>query len=235
MKRINFNDNWTFIKGSSASMMATFLGGGIEEDIQLPHDAMIHEDVTPDTKNGAQTGFYPGGEYVYKKTFFVPDLWKEKTVIVEFEGIYQSAMIYVNGDFVCSNLYGYSGFYADLKGFLKYDEENEIKVISDNSATPNSRWYSGSGIYRNANLILGEKLQFELDSVRIKTLQAEENSAVIEVEGILKNLNPLTKRSNVEIEITRNGKRIASDQQKVTIFPEEKEQFRFSFCITNPD
>ena len=235
MKRIKFNNEWKFIKGSSASMMAAFLGGGCESEVQLPHDAMIHEKVLENTKNGAQTGFYPGGEYIYKKTFWVPDSWREKSIIIEFEGVYQTAMIYVNGDFVDRNLYGYAGFYVNLNGFLKYGEVNEIKVVVDNSAEPNSRWYTGSGIYRNVNLILGDKIHFALDSLKIRTITADMESAVIEVEYALSNRFSETKKARVEIEIMRNNSIVVSDRQEVTLFPEDSEVCRFSFCIANPD
>lgn len=139
MIRKNFNRDWRIIKGSNSSMLSMLMGGGDMSTIQLPHDAMIHEKVTPDTKNGSQTGFYPGAEYVYLKKLYVPKEWLEKTVIVEFEGVYRTAMVYVNGHFAKKNLCGYSNFYVTLDPFLRYGTENEIKVIADNAAELNSR------------------------------------------------------------------------------------------------
>ena len=76
--------------------------------VTLPHDAMILEKKTPDTKNGKQTGYYPGKSYLYTKMFFVPDDWLDKNIVLEFEGVYPSALVYINGDFAGSHHSGYS-------------------------------------------------------------------------------------------------------------------------------
>ena len=141
MIRENFNSGWKIIKGSNSSMLSMLIGGGDMEPVELPHDAMIHEKPTSETKNGAQTGFYPGAEYVYTKLIDVPEEWKEKTAILEFEGVYHTAMVYVNGSLAHRNLYGYSNFYVTLDSFLNSGEKNEIKVIDDNVAELNSSWY----------------------------------------------------------------------------------------------
>ena len=75
MIRENFNRDWKIIKGSNSSMLSMLMGGGDMSTIHLPHDAMIHEEQTQDTKNGAQTGFYPGAEYVYLKKLYAPEEW----------------------------------------------------------------------------------------------------------------------------------------------------------------
>ena len=120
MKRIKWNREWKFSKGSASSFVDMFSGAASMETVDLPHDAMIYEECKEDTANAAQTGFFPGGEYVYLKTFFAPDEWEKKTVCIEFEGVYQTAMIYINGIFASENLYGYSNFYVNLDGYLHY-------------------------------------------------------------------------------------------------------------------
>ena len=86
---------------------AAFMGKTEEKKIHLPYDAMIHEERTPETPNGAQTGFYPGGRYIYQKRFKVPKEWKGRDIYLEFEGVHQKAEIFVNGAFARRNLYGY--------------------------------------------------------------------------------------------------------------------------------
>ena len=167
MKRIKWNDDWIFLKPGENPMMAAISGGGgCGEIVTLPHDAMIHEERTPDTKNGHQTGFYPGGCYTYIKNFTAPREWAQKTVLVEFEGVYQNARVYVNGDYAGGHPGGYTCFSVVLDDFLKPGENNELKVIANNSAEENSRWYSGSGIYRDVNLIVGNQVHIGMDSVR---------------------------------------------------------------------
>ena len=80
MNRENFNDNWSIIKDTGNMAAAAFMGKTEEKKIHLPYDAMIHEERTPETPNGAQTGFYPGGRYIYQKRFKVPKEWKGRDI-----------------------------------------------------------------------------------------------------------------------------------------------------------
>ena len=109
MLRSKINDSWMLAKGGT-SMMSSLQGGLEYEEVNLPHDAMVHEERTPDTANGTQTGYWPGGLYTYTKKLYAPEEWKDKTAIIEFEGVYETAMVYVNGNLAVTNLYGYSNF-----------------------------------------------------------------------------------------------------------------------------
>jgi beta-galactosidase/beta-glucuronidase len=77
-----------------------------------------------------------------------PDEWRNKTIFIEFEGVYMNAEISLNGNVIKRQNYGYTTFWADLNEYIKYDAENNLAVVVDNASVPNSRWYSGSGIYR---------------------------------------------------------------------------------------
>ena len=177
MEKQRLSNNWKFFKGCVSSMAMMVMSGKNPDIVDLPHDAMIFENRTPDTKNGAQTGFYPGGIYTYFRELKVPSDWKDKRVIIEFEGIYETAMVYINGALAKTNLYGYSGFYIEMNPYLNYGEVNEIKVIADNSSEENSRWYSGSGIYRYVNLYIGNKECIDLEGTRLTTVEAKEDTA----------------------------------------------------------
>ena len=108
MIRQNFNADWTVEKGDGNSRMNSFLGNTQTKTVHLPYDAMIHEARTPDTKNGAQTGFYPGGEYIFQKHFTAPQAWQGKPVSLVFEGVYQTALVYLNGWLLTRNVNGYA-------------------------------------------------------------------------------------------------------------------------------
>lgn len=123
--------------------------------MQLPYDAMIHEEKTQNTKNAHQTGYYPGFQYIDRKTFFVPEEWNGKAIVVEFEGIYMNSRVYVNGEYAGGYPNGYTNFYIDLVGFLRFAKDNVIQGVANNSAELNSRWCSGSRIYRDVNLFVG--------------------------------------------------------------------------------
>lgn len=85
-------------------------------------------------------GFWPGGGYTYKKTLYVPKDWTDKSVVLEFEGVYEKAMVYVNDNLAATQLYGYSNFYVVLDKYLEYGQDNEIMVIANNEAEKNTRW-----------------------------------------------------------------------------------------------
>lgn len=152
MKRISFNNDWT-VNGNA---------------VTLPHDAMIAEKRGSDISNGGH-GYFPGGIYTYEKTFTAPAEWKNQTVLIEFEGIYKNATVSLNGRQLCFHPYGYTGFTVELTD-LNYGAENRLTVAADNSKLPNSRWYTGSGIYRPVSLWIGDRTHIEFEGVKITTL-----------------------------------------------------------------
>lgn len=234
MIRKNFNQNWQFLKGGNNAASSAFLGTDSIHMVHLPYDAMIHEERTPDVESGAQTGFYPGGEYIYQKNFIAPEEWKEKKVLLEFEGIYQTAMVYINGALAATNLYGYSNFYVELNRWLSYGEENRIKVIANNSMAPNSRWYTGSGIYRDVKLMVGGRIHVPADGVRITTLAADSKSAVVEISVRLQSIGRAKERIKVKVFLEQDKNPIAQDQQTVVMYPDTQEMSRHLICIENP-
>ncbi|MDE5699196.1 MAG: DUF4982 domain-containing protein [Lachnospiraceae bacterium] len=234
MIRTNFNHDWRVMNGGNSASTAAFMGTAEVETVHLPHDAMIHETRTPDAESGAQTGFYPGGEYIYQKSLTAPVEWKEKAVFLEFEGIYQTAMVYINGALAETNYYGYSNFYVKLNPWLNYGAENTIKVIADNSLVPNSRWYTGSGIYRNVKLIVGDRIHVPNDGIRITTLAADTESAIVEVETKVQSISNVRETAAVHVLLERDGETIAEDRQMVVMYPETMETARCSICVANP-
>ena len=163
MKKIAFNSDWT-CNGRS---------------VILPHDAQIAEKRGADVSNGGH-GYFPGGVYTYEKTFTAPREWEGKVILAEFEGVYKNATVSLNGKDLCFHPYGYTGFFVELDG-LTYGGGNTLTVVADNSKLPNSRWYSGSGIYRPVWLHVCEKNGLRPKSVKISTVSV--NPAVIRVQS----------------------------------------------------
>lgn len=133
MKKQKLNQNWYFWKEGHENE---------KKQIHLPHDAMIEEERVPDLENGNASGFYPGGKYIYVKSIYGEETYEGKTVIAEFEGVYMNSTVLLNGKVIGGWVYGYANFYVDLTEHLRIGEENELRVIADNSMTPNSRWYT---------------------------------------------------------------------------------------------
>lgn len=230
MLRSKINDSWMLAKGGT-SMMSSLQGGLEYEEVNLPHDAMVHEERTPDTANGTQTGYWPGGLYTYTKKLYAPEEWKDKTAIIEFEGVYETAMVYVNGNLAVTNLYGYSNFYVVLDKYLEYGQENEIKVVADNAAEKNSRWYSGSGIYRNVNLLVGARIHIPAEGVKITTPSVSEESSTVEIAATVKNLLRNKEKVTVETVISHDGEVVGKDVVGVTMYGEAEETVRQTICL----
>lgn len=145
-------------------------------------------------------GWYLGGGYEYTKKFTVPKEYENQKVLIEFEGVYHNAEVHINGKKVAGRPYGYTNFYINTDGFFKFGEENEVKVIAHNADQPNSRWYSGTGIYRPAYLHIGGEKYIPVNGVKIRTLSY--NPAQIEVA--VKTSAP----GEVSLEIEFEGKRV---------------------------
>lgn len=160
MKRQDFNHNWSYHKQDEEQI----------QEVTLPHDAMIHDARDLESPGTHANAYFPGGVYVYEKSFDVPAEWEGKHILFEFGGVYKNSKVYLNGEEAGGRPYGYVPFTVCGDGFLKYGEENTIKVVADNSKLPNSRWYSGGGIYRPVSLIIGEKTHIRWEGVQISTL-----------------------------------------------------------------
>jgi beta-galactosidase len=172
MQKLDFNKDWT-CRCLTREEKAY--------PVTLPHDAMLGEPRTEESLGEGNTGWYLGGDYEYRKYFEVPEDYRAKTVLIEFEGVYHNAEVYLNGKKAAYHPYGYTGFYVDTRGFLNYGGQNEIRVVACNSDQPNSRWYSGTGIYRPVTLHVGGEKHIPVNGVKIRTVSIEP-TAVIEVE-----------------------------------------------------
>ena len=172
MQKERLNQSWLFWKDGQEDKKKTVI---------LPHDAMILEDRSADCPCGAATGFLPGGKYFYETQLFGRPEWASQRVILEFEGVYMNASVLLNGEPVGGRYYGYSNFFVELTQMLRIGEDNRLLVIADNSACPNSRWYSGSGIYRPVNLWVGPQDGIAPESVKISTMSI--HPAVIRIQS----------------------------------------------------
>ena len=195
MLRNDFNGGWRYRR----------TGGEEWKDISLPHDAMIAEKRSADSAGGENTGWFEGYDYEYSKTFLAPKEWAEGAVILEFEGVYRNAEVYVNGREAAKRPYGYTDFYVDIGGLLSFGGENELTVIARNADQPNSRWYSGAGIYRPVWLYTGGRAHIVPDGVRVRTLSVQ--PAVVEVTVITEG------EGEAEVRISRSGKVVATSSQ----------------------
>ncbi|MCM1541889.1 MAG: glycoside hydrolase family 2 protein, partial [Blautia sp.] len=187
MRKLSFNEDWVC--------------NGVP--VTLPHDAQILEKRDPEGNGGH--GYFPGGIYTYEKCFEAPVCWEGKKVIAEFEGVYKNASVSLNGERLAFHPYGYTTFTVELKG-LRYGEKNTLTVEADNSKLPNSRWYSGAGIYRPVWLYIGGEGDIAYRGVKITTLAI--HPAKIRVETMV--CGGQASVGEVSVEILDGEKAIAS-------------------------
>ena len=161
--------------------------------VTLPHDAMLAEPRTAISAGGTNTGWYEGYDYEYQRTLTVPENELADTHILEFEGVYHNAEVWLNGQKAAFRPYGYTNFYVDCAPYL-HTGENELRVIARNADQPNSRWYSGAGIYRPVQLWTAGGAHIALNGVKIRTLSLA--PAVVEVR--VKTTAPGTVRLTVD-------------------------------------
>ncbi len=170
MEKIDFNSGWT---------CRCMTRDEEEYHVTLPHDAMISEPRSEESRGEGNTGWYIGGDYEYRKKFMVSKEDQDSDILIEFESIYHNAEIFINGKKAAFRPYGYTNFYVNTKGFLNYGMENEIRAVAHNSDQPNSRWYSGAGIYRPVYLWKGKGAYVKVNGIKIRTVSYD--PAVIEV------------------------------------------------------
>ena len=161
--------------------------------VTLPHDAMLAEPRTALSAGGTNTGWYEGYDYEYQRTLTVPENELADTHILEFEGVYHNAEVWLNGQKAAFRPYGYTNFYVDCAPYL-HAGENELRVIARNADQPNSRWYSGAGIYRPVQLWTAKSAHIALNGVKIRTMSLD--PAVVEVR--VKTTAPGTVRMMVD-------------------------------------
>lgn len=179
MKRICFNSGWT-------------CNGTL---VTLPHDAMIHQSRKADNPSGSAQAYFPGGKYIYEKKFLKPE---DEHILFQFEGVYQNARVTINGKEAGGTEYGYLPFFICADSLLT-DGENTIRVECDNVNQPDSRWYTGAGIYRPVWMWTGPENGIEPEQVRVHTVSIKPASVHV-----------YTGHENAEIQILDGGTVVAA-------------------------
>ena len=145
----SFDKDWLFVLADSAGMQNSEYSDGHWRRLNLPHDWAIEGDFSPSNPSGANGGALPGGIGWYRKHFSLSPDEKYDRFTITFDGVYMNSTVYINGHKLGTRPYGYSTFEYDLTPYIYKEGDNVIAVKVDNSDQPNSRWYSGCGIYRH--------------------------------------------------------------------------------------
>jgi beta-galactosidase len=167
-----FCRDWKFHLGDVRNGQEPGLNDSQWRVLDLPHDWSIEGAFSKDNPATPGGGALPGGIGWYRKEFIVPESESNRLIFIDFDGVYRNSEVWINGHYLGKRPYGYSSFRYELTPFLTYGKRNNILAVRvDNSRQPNSRWYSGSGIYRNVWLVSTERIFVDHWGTFVTTLQ----------------------------------------------------------------
>jgi len=231
--RTLFNDGWAFrgkvtafqeLGGSSAAGWAP---------VHLPHDALIAEPRRADVPRGETNGYFPGGVFEYRKTYFASAADAGRRVLLEFDGVYRDAAVYVNGNLAGQRAFGYSRFTVRIDPFLVFGAENEVRVECRTHL--DSRWYAGAGIYRDVHLVVKDAGHIVPDGVRVTSPTVESDGAVVEVAADIENAGPLTKTYRLDVLVVdAEGAVVGIGSSPVTMLPGTRATARQRLFLDSP-
>jgi beta-galactosidase/beta-glucuronidase len=229
-----FNMNWMFKLSDIQDGASSGLDDSKWRKINLPHDWSVEGTYSPD--KASATGYLPGGIAWYRKKFSVPQTESGNRVYIYFEGVYNHSEVFINGNSVGKRPNGYISFMYDLTPFVRYGAENVLSVRVDHSLDADSRWYSGSGIYRDAYLVYSSQVHLDLWGIYAKTLSMDSDKAEISVETSVS--NSLDRIENVKISHElldpASGKIVARVSRVLKIEANQKGTIEQSFPVKSP-
>lgn len=231
-RKVSFNDNWQFhLEDSLETDTVNFNW----QKLDLPHDWSIEGDFNenhPATYNG---GALPSGIGWYKKTFKVEESDKLKEFYIDFDGVYMNSEVWINGHYLGKRPNGYIGFRYELSPYLNFGEkENQLKVKVDNSLQPNSRWYSGSGIYRNVWLVKTDKLHINNWGTYVTTPIVTLDSATVNIETSILNNYKEAKNIVLKTILLFNNKKITENSNHLNMTQGSDLTFSETLNVNNP-
>jgi len=219
---ISFNEGWKFSLAASDDAAQPGFDDSGWRKLDLPHDWSIEGEFSEKNPASPGGGALPGGVGWYRKTFKVNTDDRDRLTYISFDGVYRNSDVWINGTWLGKRPYGYSSFRYELTPYLKYGgEDNVIAVKVDNSEQPNSRWYSGSGIYRNVWLTTTEKIAVDQWGTFVTTPEVSSEAALIRVTTQIR--NSTGSKADVRLETTvydsdnRRVARTETDQVEVPV------------------
>ena len=227
----NFDSNWSFYQGDASGAEKPDFNDNAWRKLNVPHDWSIEGENLKDNPGGGTVGFFPTGVGWYRKSFNISSIKSDERYQIEFDGVYMNSTVWLNGKLVGNYPYGYSSFVHDLTPYI-VKGKNVIAVKVDNSQQPNSRWYSGSGIYRHVRLVKTKQIHFAHWSIFNYTKSISDNNAVVVVEAAINN-NGGAKNGVIKHQVLdANNKVVAEVSKELTLDNNAKQTQEIT--INNP-
>lgn len=232
----NFCKTWKFQLGEVTNGQEPGLDDAPWRTLDLPHDWSIEGVFSKDHPATPGGGALPGGIGWYRKTFAIPESAKDKLVFIEFDGVYQNSEVWINGHYLGKRPYGYSSFRYELMPFLKYGAESNVLAVKvDNSRQPNSRWYSGSGIYRNVRMVTTEKVHVDHWGTFVTTPEVSEQTARVTIQTKVRNASPQKQFITLKTAVfDKNGKQVTAVKSESVAAKDSVREIVQNLIIENP-
>ena len=232
-KTLDFNADWKFYLGDDSTLKYSIKDSTKLVKVQLPHDWSIKGNFSEKHPTTSQQGALPAGLGWYAKSFNVPKADKGKKIYIEFDGIYRNATVYLNGKKIGFRPYGYSSYRYDLGENITFDQTNYIALKVDNSEQPNSRWYTGSGIYRNVRLVTTNSIAVANWGTFVSTPKVDTKSASVNLQLSIRNDGAYSKAKVISEIVDAAGKVIAN-ATSYTSLDDSIKTFNQTFLVNNP-
>lgn len=232
-RRVSFNRNWQFYLEDSLIKDATQIQ---KRTLTLPHDWSIEgsfDENHPATFSG---GALPGGTGWYTKSFKLPESDKGKNFYIDFDGVYMNSEVWINGHYLGKRPNGYISFRYELTPHLKFgDAENAIKVKVDNSKQPNSRWYSGSGIYRNVWLVKTDQLHVAHWGTYITNPVITPDTALLHIETTIDNDYDKPKEATLKTSILNGDLLLGEVEKAFSLAAGDNQTLKQELVVNSPE
>lgn len=231
-----FTESWKFSLDAPDDAYIVELDDSDWRELDLPHDWSIEGEFSKDHPAGYGGGALPGGIGWYRKTFMLSEEDKDKIIYIDFDGVYHESEVYINGHFLGKRPNGYISFRYELTDHLRYDgEPNVIAVKADNSKQPNSRWYSGSGIYRNVWMVKTHPLHVDHWGTFVTTPEVSRESATINVNTTIRNAKNLEGTFQLLTSIVNmEGVEVGNIQEEDITLTSERSDVEQNLQVNNP-
>lgn len=241
MRNQNIDKGWQFNYGIIDGFPDPSKENTLRE-VDLPHDYMIFSPVQETAPARASSGFYTEGVAYYTKKIMIPAEWENDDVCLKFDGVMMNATIAVNGCKVALQHNGYIPFAVDITRYIYFGRDNSVTVTVNPSMQPNSRWYTGAGIFRSVELVHYPKLHIAEDGIFGYTKDIEFDSkgnaikAYIHTEILVQNSTLDNKMAKVSAFLTKEGcdDIIITRSQKIQVNPATTETAYISFTLDEP-
>jgi beta-galactosidase len=227
------NNNWKFMLQDTPEAQNATYNDSKWQSVNVPHDWSVEGRLSPTL--ASCTGFLPGGIGWYRKTLNIPQAKRGEKVYLYFEGVYNRSEVFINGHSLGKRPNGYISFAYDATPFVKYGEDNVISVKVDHSLSADSRWYSGSGIYRNVWLVYSNPVHIGQWGVYTYP-EVTNGTGVLNVEVTLENGSAAKTNLTVVNELVdTNGKVVAKNSQKVLVEANTANKIATKINVKNPN